>query len=136
MVLLVWRLRGPRQADVRARHVAHPRSAGHSDRDGQGIARRGVGIRGRHRRRPARVVDATGSGPARLRGHEAMTGAHRTSPMRIQLSPERRSSLVDAVEDYMRAEFDVELGVFRAEGLVDLFVAELGPPVYNQAFAV
>jgi len=52
--------------------------------------------------------------------------------MRIQLAEERRASLVDAVQRYVRAEFDEELSDFRANGLVDLFVAELGPPVYNQ----
>ena len=52
--------------------------------------------------------------------------------MRIRLSEERRGSLVDAVERYFRSEFDEELSDFRANGLVDLFVAELGPPVYNQ----
>ena len=29
-------------------------------------------------------------------------------------------------------EFDEPLSVFRAEALLDFFVAELGPPVYNQ----
>ncbi len=52
--------------------------------------------------------------------------------MRIRLSPERRAALVGVVQDYFRAEFDEELSDFRAEGLVDLFVAKLGPPVYNQ----
>ena len=52
--------------------------------------------------------------------------------MRIQLSEERRASLVDHVQQYFRVEFDEELSDFRANGLVDLFVFELGPPVYNQ----
>jgi uncharacterized protein (DUF2164 family) len=52
--------------------------------------------------------------------------------MRIQLSEERRAALVDGVQRYFRAEFDEDLSDFRANGLVDLFVAELGPPVYNQ----
>jgi uncharacterized protein (DUF2164 family) len=54
------------------------------------------------------------------------------SPMRIRLSPERRASLLRAVKAHFSAEFDERLSDFRAEGLVDFFVRELGPPVYNQ----
>jgi uncharacterized protein (DUF2164 family) len=52
--------------------------------------------------------------------------------MRIKLSPERRTSLVRAIKEYFSAEFDEALSDFRAEGLLDFFVRELGPPVYNQ----
>jgi uncharacterized protein (DUF2164 family) len=52
--------------------------------------------------------------------------------MRISLSPERRAMLVDAVKRHFIAEFDEPLSDFRAEQLLDFFVAELGPPVYNQ----
>jgi uncharacterized protein (DUF2164 family) len=54
------------------------------------------------------------------------------SPMRIRLSPERRASLMSAIKDYFSAEFDESLSDFRAEGLLEFFVRELGPPVYNQ----
>jgi uncharacterized protein (DUF2164 family) len=54
------------------------------------------------------------------------------SPMRIRLSPERRATLLRAVKHYFSAEFDEVLSEFRAEGLLDFFVRELGPPVYNQ----
>jgi uncharacterized protein (DUF2164 family) len=54
------------------------------------------------------------------------------SPMRIRLSPERRSALVDAIQGHFADEFDETLSDFRAERLLDFFVAELGPPVYNQ----
>jgi uncharacterized protein (DUF2164 family) len=54
------------------------------------------------------------------------------SPMRIRLTPERRSSLLRAVKAYFDAEFDQPLSDFRADGLLDFFVRELGPPVYNQ----
>ena len=54
------------------------------------------------------------------------------SPMRIRLSPERRASLLRAVKAYFSAEFDEPLSDFRADGLLDLFVRELGPPIYNQ----
>ena len=52
--------------------------------------------------------------------------------MRIRLAPERRSALVEAIQRHFREEFDEDLSTFRAEGLLDFFVAELGPPVYNQ----
>jgi uncharacterized protein (DUF2164 family) len=52
--------------------------------------------------------------------------------MRIHLSPERRSSLVGAIQRYFAEEFDEALSEFRAEGLLDFLVAELGPPIYNQ----
>ncbi len=54
------------------------------------------------------------------------------SPMRIQLSPERRLSLLDAITRHFDAEFDDPISAFRAQGLLDFFVQELGPPVYNQ----
>ena len=54
------------------------------------------------------------------------------SPMRIRLSPERRAALLRAIKHYSAAEFDEPLSDFRAEGLLDFFIRELGPPVYNQ----
>ena len=52
--------------------------------------------------------------------------------MRINLSVERRSALVTAIKDYFQVEFDEALSDFRAEALLDFFVRELGPSVYNQ----
>lgn len=54
------------------------------------------------------------------------------SPLRIQLSPQRRSYLVDALKEYFEENFDESLSDFRAEGLLDFLVAALGPPIYNQ----
>jgi uncharacterized protein (DUF2164 family) len=54
------------------------------------------------------------------------------SPMRIRLSPDRRASLVSAIKRHFSTEFDEEMSDFRAERLLDFFVRELGPPVYNQ----
>ena len=54
------------------------------------------------------------------------------SPMRIRLSAERRADLLLAIKQYFAAEFDEPLSDFRAEGLLDFFMRELGPPVYNQ----
>lgn len=52
--------------------------------------------------------------------------------MRIRLAPERRVALLRAIKQYFVEEFDDTLSDFRAEGLLDFFVRELGPPVYNQ----
>lgn len=54
------------------------------------------------------------------------------SPMRIRLSPERRAALLRVTKEYFAAEFDEALSDFRAQALLDFFVRELGPPVYNQ----
>ena len=54
------------------------------------------------------------------------------SPQRIRLAPERRAALLAAVQEHFADEFDEPLSTFRAEGLVDFFVRQLGPPVYNQ----
>ena len=54
------------------------------------------------------------------------------SPQRIRLSPERRASLLDALQRHFDSEFDEPISPFRAEGLVDFFLTHLGPPVYNQ----
>jgi len=54
------------------------------------------------------------------------------SPMRIKLSPERRANLLRAIKEYSAVEFDEPLSDFRAQALLDFFIRELGPPVYNQ----
>jgi uncharacterized protein (DUF2164 family) len=61
-----------------------------------------------------------------------MVGRSGPSPMKIQLSAERRSALVEAVVALFATEFDEPLSTFRAEALLELFVRELGPAVYNQ----
>jgi uncharacterized protein (DUF2164 family) len=52
--------------------------------------------------------------------------------MRVRLSGERRAALVRLLREYFEEHFDEPVSDFRAEGLVDFFVQELGPPVYNQ----
>lgn len=51
---------------------------------------------------------------------------------RISITPERRARLLRAIKQHFTAEFDEPLSDFRAEGLLDFFVRELGPPIYNQ----
>jgi uncharacterized protein (DUF2164 family) len=52
--------------------------------------------------------------------------------MRIRLSPERRTALLESLAAHYAAEFGDTLSAFRAEALLDFFIRELGPPVYNQ----
>ena len=52
--------------------------------------------------------------------------------MKVRLSAERRAALLESLTAYYVAEFDETLSVFRAEALLDFFIRELGPPVYNQ----
>ena len=54
------------------------------------------------------------------------------SPMKIRLSPERRGALLESLVAYYAENFDEPISPFRAEALLDYFVRELGPPVYNQ----
>jgi len=52
--------------------------------------------------------------------------------MRIQLTDERRERMLRAIEKYFAEHFDEKLSRFKAEQLLDFFVRELDPPVYNQ----
>jgi uncharacterized protein (DUF2164 family) len=52
--------------------------------------------------------------------------------MRLKLSSERRTGLLRATKEYFAVEFDETLSDFRANGLLDFFIRELGPPIYNQ----
>ena len=54
------------------------------------------------------------------------------SPMRIHLSDDRRQRIIRSVRQHFLDEFDDEISDFRADALIDFFVRELGPPVYNQ----
>ena len=55
------------------------------------------------------------------------------SPMRIRLSDERRDVMLRSIREFHTEELDRELSQYQAERLLDFFVRELGPPVYNQA---
>ena len=52
--------------------------------------------------------------------------------MRIKLTDDRRASILRSIKQHYLDEFDEEISDFRANGLLDFFVKELGPPVYNQ----
>jgi uncharacterized protein (DUF2164 family) len=52
--------------------------------------------------------------------------------LRIRLAAEPRATLLGVIKRYFSDEFDESMSDFRAEGLLDFFVRELGPPLYNQ----
>lgn len=53
--------------------------------------------------------------------------------MRIKLSEERREDLSTTVQQLFQDEFERNLSEFQAQRLIDFFMQQLGPPVYNQA---
>jgi uncharacterized protein (DUF2164 family) len=53
--------------------------------------------------------------------------------MRIELSDERRARLVADIQKLFSEELDDDIGELRAGLVLDFFVKNLGPPVYNQA---
>ncbi|MGD8322372.1 MAG: DUF2164 domain-containing protein [Gemmatimonadota bacterium] len=53
--------------------------------------------------------------------------------MSVELSDDRRSQLVLALQGFYHQELDERLSAFRAEQLLDFFVGALAPHVYNQA---
>ena len=56
----------------------------------------------------------------------------KTSRSRIQLAPDRRARLLVTLKKFYFGEFDDTLSDFRADALLDFFIRELGPAVYNQ----
>jgi uncharacterized protein (DUF2164 family) len=61
-----------------------------------------------------------------------MTPGRSDSPMRIRLEHERRTALLRSIQEHFEEEFDDRLSDFRAERLLEFFIQELGPAVYNQ----
>ena len=57
----------------------------------------------------------------------------KTSPMRIELTDERRERMLRSIKKFFATALDQELGDLAAERLLEFFVKELGAPVYNQA---
>jgi uncharacterized protein (DUF2164 family) len=53
--------------------------------------------------------------------------------MRIQLTDERRERMLRSLRKFFADDLDLDLGELRAARILDFFVKELGPPVYNQA---
>jgi len=52
--------------------------------------------------------------------------------MHMKLSEERRAILINAVQRLFLDEFERDLSEFQASRLIEFFLGQLGPPVYNQ----
>lgn len=57
----------------------------------------------------------------------------RPQPMRIRLSEERRSRITNRLRSLIQERLDLDMSEFQLGLLLDLFIQELGAPVYNQA---
>jgi uncharacterized protein (DUF2164 family) len=55
--------------------------------------------------------------------------------MAIRLQPETRERAIDSIRQYFDDELDQEIGDLKAGLLLDYFLAEIGPSVYNRAVA-
>lgn len=55
--------------------------------------------------------------------------------MKIELSKELKRHLIATIKGYFAAERDEDLGDLSAELLLDFFVRNAGPAIYNQAIA-
>lgn len=53
--------------------------------------------------------------------------------MKIKLSDDRRADLMQAVQNYFREQHDDDIGELKAALILEFFIGQLGPPVYNQA---
>ena len=53
--------------------------------------------------------------------------------MAIELDEARRKRLIARLQGFFQDELDEDLSTFRAEQVIDFFLATLGPQVYNQA---
>jgi uncharacterized protein (DUF2164 family) len=55
--------------------------------------------------------------------------------MSITLNKESRATAVTSIERYFKDELDEKIGNIRAAALLNFFLEEIGPCIYNQAVA-
>ena len=53
--------------------------------------------------------------------------------MEIKLSEDRLKVVTEKVQSYFRNEHEEAIGELKAEMIVEFFIKELGPKIYNQA---
>ncbi|MFT5063132.1 MAG: hypothetical protein ACI91G_000497 [Gammaproteobacteria bacterium] len=53
--------------------------------------------------------------------------------MTINISKEARNQIVDSIQAYFDEEMEEPVGNLVADALLDFFVKEVGPSIYNQA---
>ena len=57
----------------------------------------------------------------------------RSAPKPLKLPDQARKRATEILRGYVQEELDVEMGDLKATLLLDFFVAEIGPTIYNQA---
>jgi len=62
-----------------------------------------------------------------------VTGRAPKGSTRITLSPERRAELIETLQTFYADLFGEAVSDYRAGEILDFFIEELGPAVYNQA---
>ncbi len=55
--------------------------------------------------------------------------------MAIELNPEQREAALASLTKYFQAHMEEPIGNIAAGGLLDFFLKEIGPSVYNKAVA-
>lgn len=55
--------------------------------------------------------------------------------MSIELTPESREEAITSLQQYAETMMDEPLGNIEAAGLLEFFLEEIGPSVYNKAVA-
>ena len=48
------------------------------------------------------------------------------------LSPEQRKTAISSIIDYFANERDEQIGIIAAEGILDMFLDQVGPHLFNQ----
>ena len=80
------------------------------------------------------TIPIPGSGRVALRGRATDPLLHPlTDTMTITLHKDARATAVASIERYFKDEFDERIGNIRAAALLNFFIEEIGPSVYNQA---
>ena len=55
--------------------------------------------------------------------------------MTIRLDPETEQHLLGSIKHFFASELEQDIGDLKAGSVLDFFVREIGPSVYNQAIA-
>lgn len=57
----------------------------------------------------------------------------RNETTRVTLTEEQKQLLMEQIHDFFDAEFDEDIGIIKQSRILDLFVEQLAPFVYNKA---
>ncbi len=53
--------------------------------------------------------------------------------MKLDIDKEKTKEMTEKIQKFIEDEFDESIGELRAGIVLDFFIKELGPPIYNQA---